>query len=1151
MNPLALVWNMVPDSPAAVVPDTMMGVLSDATSDLLAQLISPDLLANPTVMDSLSALLNSPPSVASDQLSTLRGVSRDRSSSLVHLYGRNGVFGKGFTQMPLELSIFDDLDVIHAPTFLSSPRPHPILLYSIISSMGAHHEDFEIRRSARRVFYPRLQKLLKAEWEAPSIEGVIGLMHGTVLAGHWKLWDQSTLFMIRLLSSIHYLGLHSEAPNSSILAGRPGFPAPDPWVARETARRVFWVATSMDTNMAASSNVPRLMSGDEARGARLPCPLSEWAAPSLPTSTHTTMPTLGEIVTPSDSASTSQIFVTPGGLYAAFLYLFSRVVDFHRYCAGRGWLPFAPPDGTPVRRVRAMAEEIEEELNAWKEKIDGWAQVDANWKDVVVVNLQLGYHALWTVLHGPTVSLIKFGYELLTPVEHRSAPVIPKLKAEDALEAWSTSKSFVTAVSHAFEASSLLDVLIQKEERFREMPAGLTAYFLGHVAVILLLPALRMQQAGLDVHDIRRRSEIILAEMRLLETECGPSVINLVTSIVELMLQKLDGQLESFGAVVQRLFVPDEGDQVVDVIDGSEQIQSGLGSVGTSSVGSIKAGARSAQLNESDIYRPAIGWNGEPDSPAAVVPDTMMGLFSATTSDLLAQLASPDLLANPTVMDSLSALLNSPTSVASDHGNPLKDVSQDRSSSLVHLYGRNGIFDKRFTQVPLELSIFDDLAPPPSTDVVNSLVLSFFLSNDNLDVVHAPTFLSSPRPHPILLYAIISSTGAHHEDFEIRRSARRVFYPRLQKLLKAEWDAPSIEGVIGLMHGTFLAGYWKLWDQFTVFRIRLLSAIHHLGLHSEAIDPSILAARPGFPEPDPWVARETARRVFWATTSIDANIAASSNVPRLMSGDEARGARLPCPLSRVVDVHRYCAGRGWLPFAPPDGTPVRRVRVMVEEVEEELNAWKEKIDWWSHLEGNRKDVNVVNLHLVYHALWTVLHGPTVSLIKFSYELLTPEEHRSAPVITKMKAEDALEAWCTSKSFVTAVSHAIEASTVLDALIQKQERVREMPARSTAYFLGHVAVILLLPALRMQQAGLDVHDIRRRSETILAEMRLLEIECGPSAINMVTSIVELILQKLDGRFESFGAVVHRLFVPDENDHVVDVIDGSEPFQSVLG
>ncbi|KAJ3340791.1 hypothetical protein HDU93_006279 [Gonapodya sp. JEL0774] len=301
--------------------------------------------------------------------------------------------------------------------------------------------------------------------------------------------------------------------------------------------------------------------------------MSEWNAPSLPSSPHTVMPTLGEILNASHSDSTSRPFLTPACLYAAFLYLFGRIVDFHRYCTAGGWLHFAPPDGKPARRVRGMVEELEEELVVWKNMIGGLSDVDGECTDTIVVNLNLAYHALWTVLHGPSLSLIKFGYELLTPAEHRPPQAIHNQKAEDVVDAWSSSTSFVTAVSHAFEASNLLSVLPQNQSTSQGLPASVIVYYLGHIAVILLLPALRMQQAGMQVQDIRQRTHIIIAKMRLLESASGSSVLNLVISLVELLLQKLDGRMESFDSMAVRLFEPEQSDSVTDAIVGTEQIE--------------------------------------------------------------------------------------------------------------------------------------------------------------------------------------------------------------------------------------------------------------------------------------------------------------------------------------------------------------------------------------------------------------------------------------------------------------------------------------------------------------------------------------------------------------------------------------------------
>ncbi|KXS21041.1 hypothetical protein M427DRAFT_51975 [Gonapodya prolifera JEL478] len=494
-------------------------------------------------------------------------------------------------RIPLELSIFDDLaplpspqvlnslvfsyfshqmqlNIIHRPSFLASASPNPILLYAALAQAGATHEELDIRQAARRVFYPRLQRLLKAEWETPTLEGVVGMLHGVILAGNWRLWEQSSILMACAATSIRHLRLHSPDLMPRLLANLPE--GSDTWVVRETARRVYWLAANMDSNSAASANTPRLLSGEEARMVQLPCPAKEWLSPSLPSSSRTTMPTLGEILTRPDpddpSLSNAQLFVSSPALYTAFLYLFGRAVDVHRYCATRGWLHFSPPDGTPAKRVKFMMEELEEEIEVWWIRFEMWEKVADKDEASQRTSLTLAWHALWTVLHGPTVSLMPFGFELL--VTDAPSRVFPKLRAEDVLEAWCSSKSFLTAVSHAIEASNGVMAYTSQESRFGGLSGGMVAYFLGQVTVILLLPALRMVQAGLDVVDLERRTTTMLNEIRRLESAAGTSVVTLLTALIDQMVKKLGGAQLDNG--VWSLFRPDEDDNFGEVLPGEQ-----------------------------------------------------------------------------------------------------------------------------------------------------------------------------------------------------------------------------------------------------------------------------------------------------------------------------------------------------------------------------------------------------------------------------------------------------------------------------------------------------------------------------------------------------------------------------------------------------
>ncbi|KXS22026.1 hypothetical protein M427DRAFT_50389 [Gonapodya prolifera JEL478] len=172
--------------------------------------------------------------------------------------------------------------------------------------------------------------------------------------------------------------------------------------------------------------------------------------------------------------------------------------------------------------------------------------------------------------------------------------------------------------------------------------------------------------------------------------------------------------------------------------------------------------------------------------------------------------------------------------------------------------------------LPREVTIFDGLPPAPSSTTMNNLITRYFVRKPELMLIHRSTFLSSPAQNPILAYSALAFAGASHEDPEVRNAARRVFYPRLQRLIRAEWESPSLETVIGMMHAEMLASHWKLWDQAYYLRARVAFSVTYLRLHSDDFDPRILNSPMG--AYDPWILQETARRVYWMAMTMDGTV---------------------------------------------------------------------------------------------------------------------------------------------------------------------------------------------------------------------------------------------------------------------------------------
>ncbi|KXS15352.1 hypothetical protein M427DRAFT_155328 [Gonapodya prolifera JEL478] len=378
------------------------------------------------------------------------------------------------------------------------------------------------------------------------------------------------------------------------------------------------------------------------------------------------------------------------------------------------------------------------------------------------------------------------------------------------------------------------------------------------------------------------------------------------------------------------------------------------------------------------------------------------------------------------------------------------------------------------------LSIFHDLPPLPSQDLLNTLVtLHFSHIPIHLSFIHRASFLSNPLRDPVLLFSIVTLSSTLTDSPELRQVGRQELFPRMHRLIEQATHNPSVASLGATVYAFFYAMHDDGWERARWYFSQCIAQVYSLGLNSEDAFRSLML--------DSWIEQESGRRTFWAVYNLDKMIGTALGSSFAFSGRSSWNLRLPCPDSvwlavgdpptrlitsptleeffgvsgipgwleldhsststfmfectamylqgRVVEVHRIMA-RQQLPTMTigvsmaPQGD--------LNDVAAELRIWEARIN--EYLARKRAVVNfpnIVKLQCLFHTIWTILHTSAEMTEFTSRCLLRP---RWVNNVTSgfddacRKVQEAmhehkgtLELWLMSPLFTEAFTHA---STIL-------------------------------------------------------------------------------------------------------------------------
>ncbi|KXS09335.1 hypothetical protein M427DRAFT_238702 [Gonapodya prolifera JEL478] len=284
-------------------------------------------------------------------------------------------------------SILNDLICVHfsrvAPVvpivdrrhFLLNPTIDAILFFGMLSVAAIHHDNLEARTLASSTFFPRLQRLLKADADRPSLSGLQGCIFAMIFTGANLMIESNDIYRSQAVSTIQFLGLHSE----SFIEGLPASPS-----QKEIYRRCFWVMFFMDRQSVAIRNHAKMISDEGSHMIRLPCHNRD--LDSLESTDYISNgPTISVFFT-----STPTFKVGGIALELTIWHLFSRAQDLHTYCESHNVLPFCLPEGALGTRIKMRIAELEEDLAVWKRRFD-MAMEDCDFPESTISYLHACY----------------------------------------------------------------------------------------------------------------------------------------------------------------------------------------------------------------------------------------------------------------------------------------------------------------------------------------------------------------------------------------------------------------------------------------------------------------------------------------------------------------------------------------------------------------------------------------------------------------------------------------------------------------------------------------------------------------------------------------------------------------------------------------
>ncbi|KAJ3342627.1 hypothetical protein HDU93_001606 [Gonapodya sp. JEL0774] len=373
--------------------------------------------------------------------------------------------------------------IIDRQSFLKNPAANAILLYGVLTVGALHQDSPEARAFARNSLFPRLQRLLKADADRPSLSGFQGCMLAMVYTGANFWLEANDLYRTQAIGTIHALGLYSETYLGNIANTE---------AQKELCRRCFWIMFFMDRQSVAVRHHPKMISDDGLENLRLPCDSRLWDAPeSAHSARHT--PTIANFF-----AATPSFPVGALALEMTLWSLFSRVRDFHNYCWTAQVLPFSPSESVIGTRVRLRAIELEEDLLVWKQRFDMCTMDDCDMTPQDAVYLHTCYLGILALLHGPTQ--LPGSQAFPTPeVAHTEGVsfLLPPGSGREGLGLWCVSPSFLKSVSAAMNLAELAPRIPRASAIIRKLKDIFLGHLLLNCSLILLVGAHHTTDAGL------------------------------------------------------------------------------------------------------------------------------------------------------------------------------------------------------------------------------------------------------------------------------------------------------------------------------------------------------------------------------------------------------------------------------------------------------------------------------------------------------------------------------------------------------------------------------------------------------------------------------------------------------------------------------
>ncbi|KXS10293.1 hypothetical protein M427DRAFT_139722 [Gonapodya prolifera JEL478] len=417
--------------------------------------------------------------------------------------------------------------LVHSSVILENPKPNPILTFSVLSLASSLNPEQHFRTLGKWMMFPRMKETLRAtSW--PSVETIIAYLHGFFISfTSTKSVKESLVHLSQACAATKLLritseeGLHALFPeevtaNSDLVGSNPMTP---PWLLREQARRVAWLAFSLDAVISASLGNRTSLEEDGLWTLNFPCDDATWSQKKPPSlDPNTPRASLRSILTPVVSGErqpepTYPLLASTWGKIPPYMepvciYTFRLATQLHVRIEQLGLCVFMYQDpdihnvGSKIRHVEHVIEKLETYISC-----GGKVRTSSSLLSSAVLS------AARAVLHGPGMVLERLWIKLIGErLWFRDfVPEVPQdlaywielkrprhgMETEELLSAWSASPHFITAIEDASCAAVILQEAVALDPGLRNyVTEGARGWFgnpiekvLGSSAVVLIVAA--------------------------------------------------------------------------------------------------------------------------------------------------------------------------------------------------------------------------------------------------------------------------------------------------------------------------------------------------------------------------------------------------------------------------------------------------------------------------------------------------------------------------------------------------------------------------------------------------------------------------------------------------------------------------------------